>query len=235
VLECPDAAIEMGAGVRIPLAILILVLLTAGAQAQQATFTVDRQTFAFEIAPERGGYDRDNWPHWNVQLGGQCFTVRDKVLAEESYIPVITVPSGIGPPRPIGAVSPGRRSPIIHWCRVTSGFWIDPYTGRSVVPADEMAIDHLVPLREAHASGGYDWDRDRRRAYANYLDDANHLVAVTAAAHRRKADRDPAGYLPSNAAFRCTYLEAWIRIKDEWGLNMDQREADAIAAARQGC
>lgn len=212
--------------------------LPLAAAAEQTTFTIDRHAFTFEIVPERGGYDRDNWPHWNVQLGGQCFTVRDKVLAEESYIPVITTPSGIGPPRPIGAVSPvsaGRRLPVIHWCRVTSGFWIDPYTGRSIVPADEMAIDHLVPLREAHASGGHDWDRDRRRAYANYLDDADHLVAVTAAAHRRKANRDPAGYLPSNPAFRCTYLQAWIRIKDAWNLTMDRPEAEAIAAGLSGC
>lgn len=205
------------------------------AAAEQITFTLDRHAFTFEIAPERGGYDRDNWPHWNVQLGGQCFTVRDKVLAEESYIPVITTPSHVGLPRPIGAVSPGKPSPVIHWCRVASGFWIDPYTGRSVVPADEMVVDHLVPLTEAHASGGHEWDRDRRRAYANYLDDANHLVAVTAAEHRRKANRDPAGYLPSNAAFRCTYLKAWIRIKDAWNLTMDRREAEAIAAGLAGC
>ena len=218
------------------LAVGLIAALPSEAPAKQVTFTVDRHVFTFEIAPARyGGYDPQDWPHWNARLGGQCFTVRDKVLAEESYIPVITEPRRIGPPRPLGPGSAGQPPPFIHWCRVNSGFWIDPYSGRSIVPADLMAIDHLVPLREAHASGGYAWSSERRQAYANYLGDANHLVAVAADEHQRKAGRDPAIYLPPNAAFRCTYLAAWIRIKDAWGLNMDRREADAIAAALPGC
>ena len=90
------------------------VLLFAGslsASAEQATFTVTGETFVFEIAPKmNAGYDRDEWPHWDEKVGGGCFTVRDKALAEESFVPVETVMN-----------SSGR-------CRVVRGLWHDPYS-----------------------------------------------------------------------------------------------------------
>lgn len=200
------------------LAALAFILLPASVFAQQATFTIERQTFTFEIAPEHEqGYDRDDWPHWNKHVGGQCFTVRDKVLAEESLIPVVTVPGASGR------------------CRVTLGWWRDPYTGSELGRSSDVDVDHVVPLKEAHDSGGHAWTKKRRRAYANDLSYSWHLIAVEDNENQSKSDADPADYLPPNTDFRCQYLEAWIRIKDEWGLNMDQQEADSVAAALGGC
>lgn len=197
---------------------LVLALLPAVAMAQTATFTIDNHTFTFDIAPEHEqGYQRSDWPHWNTRVGGQCFNVRDKVLVEETYVAVVIEPA-----------SGGR-------CRITNGWWIDPYTGLEFGDSGQEQVDHVVPLKEAHDSGGHAWTRDRRRAYANYLDYSWHLIAVQGSENQSKSDDDPADYLPPNTAFRCQYLEAWIRIKDEWGLNMDQREADAITAALGGC
>ena len=41
-----------------------------------------------------------------------------------------------------------------------------------------MDINHLVPLKEAHESGGFAWDAAKRRDYANGLSDPNTLIAV---------------------------------------------------------
>ena len=71
-----------------------LCLFAAPALAEEVTFTVAGDDFTFEIADEvTTGYDRHDWSHWDEKLGGACFTVRDKVLAEESFIAVTTVPA----------------------------------------------------------------------------------------------------------------------------------------------
>ncbi len=124
---------------------------SAAAQ-EAATFQVDHFAITLQVAPEHpDGYNRDDWPHWNAHVGGGCFTVRDKVLAEESVVPVQTV---------LG--SGGR-------CRVTAGQWNGPYTGQTFTDAGDVQIDHFVPLKEAYDSGGFAWDRDRRQLYANDL------------------------------------------------------------------
>lgn len=185
-----------------------------------ATFTVGGIVYRIAIAPEvPARYDRDDWPHWDQHIGGGCFTVRDKVLAEESYAPVVTA----------GGQQGGR-------CEVVRGLlWYGPYTGMTFTDTGALDIDHLVPLKEAHESGGYAWTPAARRAYANYLGHDDHLVAVHASENRRKGARDPAGYLPPNEAIRCEYLGEWIHVKATWGLTMDRREADAITTALGGC
>lgn len=40
-------------------------------------------------------------------------------------------------------------------CRVVSGLWHDAYTGETVRDPGELDVDHLVPLAEAHRSGGH--------------------------------------------------------------------------------
>ena len=181
------------------------------------TFTVDGHTYSFTIQPEHPqGYLRSDWSHWDEHIGGGCFTVRDKVLAEESFEPVITLPA-----------SNGR-------CRVTTGRWNDPYTGHTFTASTQVQIDHVVPLKEAHDSGGHAWTNQRRREYANDLSFAGHLIAVQGSENGSKGPDDPADYLPI-AAFRCEYVANWIKIKDRWRLNMNQAEADAIRSVLAGC
>ena len=61
---------------------------------------------------------------------------------------------------------------------MVSGSWNDPYSGKTITDATKLDIDHMVPLKEAHQSGAANWSRERKRAYANDLDDPERLVAV---------------------------------------------------------
>ncbi len=188
------------------------------ARADVTTFLIDGVPYAIEIEPEHvGGYDRSDWPHWSQGVGAGCFTVRDKVLVEESVWPVLT------------EMEPGSAR-----CRVISGVWHGPFTGEILASASDIDVDHLVPLKEAHESGGHAWDRDRRRAYANALKSSEHLVAVSASANRAKGARDPAEWLPA-PAYQCDYAAAWVRVKQRWQLSMDQAEADVVTTILGEC
>ena len=50
----------------------------------------------------------------------------------------------------------------------------------------------MVPLNEAHQSGAAHWSRERKRAFANDLDDPDMLIPVDRRLDRHKGAKDPA-------------------------------------------
>lgn len=159
-------------------------------------------------------YDRDDWPHW-IDADGDCQDTRQEVLVAESEIPV--------------RFRDARR------CAVASGRWHCPYTGRVITDPHELDVDHLVPLHEAHRSGGHAWDREERQRYANALDDPMHLVAVDASANRAKGDKRPEAWMPPEPSHRCEYLRAWVDVKERWSLQQGSAERAFIDAGLAEC
>ncbi|MBK1667390.1 hypothetical protein CKO28_05020 [Rhodovibrio sodomensis] len=167
-------------------------------------------------APAPGGYqeyDRDLYRHWTDD-DGDCQNVRHEVLIAESRVPVSLTADG---------------------CRVVTGEWHDPYTGRVFKRARDLDVDHVVPLAEAHRSGGYRWSAAQRERYANDMSAPEHLMAVELGANRSKGADDPARWLPENRAYRCAYVRTWVAIKQGWGLSMDPAERRAIAQVERTC
>jgi len=115
---------------------------------------------------------------------------------------------------------------------VVAGTWLDPYTGRTLTFTDlkdpkqsvAIQIDHIVPLAEAWRSGASDWSNDRRRQYANDLD---NLLAVDGPTNASKSSYDPASWRPRQA-FQCTYATRWIEVKHRWDLSADPSEVAAL-------
>ena len=68
---------------------------------------------------------------------------------------------------------------------MVSGSWNDPYSGRTITDATKLDIDHMVTLKEA-TSLVLNWSRERKRAYANDLDDPDTLIAVHRGLNRQK-------------------------------------------------
>ena len=100
-------------------------------------------------------YDRKAWKHW-IDEDRDCQNARHEVLIEESLSTV------------------GFKTSKA--CRVVSGSWNDPYSGRTITDASKLDIDHMVPLKEAHESGGHAWDVYRKREYANDLSEPNNSL-----------------------------------------------------------
>ena len=80
--------------------------------------------------------------------------------------------------------------------RVESGDWFGAYTGESFTDPGDLDVDHMVPLENAHRSGGWAWSKERKAEYANDLSYANHLIAVQASANRRKGSKGPEEWKP---------------------------------------
>jgi len=148
-------------------------------------------------------------------VDGDCQDTRQEVLIAESEVPV--------------HFRKGGR------CKVTKGRWRCPYTGRVFSDPRKLDVDHLVPLHEAHRSGGYAWGHERRQRYANELDDPGHLVAVERGSNRSKGDKAPDRWMPADPAYRCAYVDEWVRVKDRWSLETRPAERSFIERARQAC
>ena len=113
-------------------------------------------------------------------------------------------------------------------CRVASGQWVAPFTGTVVTDPSKLDIDHMVPLANAHRSGGHAWGADRKRAYANDLSNSAHLVAVTASANRSKGARGPEDWKPPDESYWCQYATEWFEVKVEWELTVTPAEFEAL-------
>ena len=169
------------------------------------------------------GYDRDDWSHWD-SYGSSCWNIRDEVLFRQA-VRVDTMRDREGD------VTEKKDEA----CEITSGEWLDPYTGSTFTNPQDLDIDHFVPLGEAYASGGDAWNDDKRRDYANDLSYPLHLVAVSSSANSSKGAKDPFEWMPENEAYTCQYLYHWIDIKEEWGLGMDKKEANFIENELTSC
>jgi hypothetical protein len=159
------------------------------------------------------GYARDLFPTWIDADHDGCDT-REEVLIRQSTVPVTT---GAG-------------------CAVTtgSGSWVSIYDG--VVTSDPRTfdVDHLVPLAEAWRSGAATWTADRRRNFANDLDNPQ-LIAVTASTNRSKGDSDPASWKPPNHGSWCFYATSWVTVKVVWHLTADPAEVGALREMLVAC
>ncbi|MER8188185.1 HNH endonuclease family protein [Kitasatospora sp. NPDC094015] len=170
---------------------------------------IGRLTVADE---DRTGYVRTAFKHWVDADKDGCDARKEVIKAEALEAP-----------------AQGPR------CALTGGVWLSLYDDVVVTDAGRLDVDHLVPLAEAWDSGASAWSAAERQAYANDLDEARALIAVTAASNRSKADKDPADWLPPAAAYRCTYLTDWVAIKTRWSLSVDTREQQALTDIAAGC
>jgi Protein of unknown function (DUF1524) len=165
------------------------------------------------IAPESPtDYDRSLFEHWIDADGDGCDT-REEVLIRDAK---------------------GSAQVDAFGCAVIAGDWYSPYDGVWQTDPSNLDIDHVVPLKEAWDSGAKNWAPDRRRAFANDLDEPRALIAVTSGMNQSKSAADPSNWMPPNHDDWCRYLGAWVRVKAKWGLTMDQSEYGRIEKLLDG-
>ncbi|MFB7220829.1 HNH endonuclease family protein [Streptomyces sp. NPDC056227] len=155
------------------------------------------------------GYSRDKFPHWITQ-SGTCNT-REVVLKRD-----------------------GTNVAQDSSCAAVSGSWYSEYDGATWTAASDLDIDHMVPLAEAWRSGASSWTTAQRQSFANDLT-RPQLIAVTDNVNQSKSDQDPAEWLPSRTAYRCTYVRAWVHVKHYYNLTVDSAEKSALQSVLNGC
>lgn len=191
--------------------------LSAPAPVQEPPAAAPSVELFVTVAPVATGlpeYNRREWRHWRDR-DDDCQDARQETLIAESTIPVTFETD--------------------KQCRVATGLWTGPYTGRTVEDPGKLDIDHMVPLANAHRSGAWKWDRDRKAEYANDLHYGNHLIATTASANRAKGSRGPEDWRPPDETYWCQYAIDWTTIKHDWRLTVTQRELDALREMLATC
>ena len=159
-------------------------------------------------------YNRNDWKHWGDQ-DGDCQNTRHEVLIDESISPV--------------------KFKSIDKCQVASGKWYDPFTGETLTDATKLDVDHMVPLKNAHDSGGWKWDHQKKSEYANYIKYPDHLIAVTASANRQKGAKSPDQWVPTNKDHWCNYAINWVEIKAKWNLTLTKSEFESLEKMISNC
>ena len=159
-------------------------------------------------------YDRDEWRHWTDE-DGDCQNARQEALIAESTV-AVEFASG-------------------DQCRVSSGRWQGPYTGEVVNDPSKLDIDHMVPLANAHRSGAWAWDRERKREFANSMGYENHLIAAISSANRAKGSKGPEQWRPPLESYWCVYAIDWVTIKNHWELTVTEFEYAALREMLATC
>ena len=160
-------------------------------------------------------YDRDSytgggWP----DSDGDCQSDRHEVLIEESLDEPVLDAAG---------------------CRVISGRWIDPYDGTEYTSADDVTIDHVVPLAAAHQAGAWAWTDDEKRSFATDTEFPATLAAVGATVNQSKGSSGPEQWRPPLETAWCRYAVDWISIKARWDLALTESEVIALSEMLDTC
>ncbi len=155
-------------------------------------------------------YSRSDWPHW-IDIDHDCKDTRAEFLIKNSKVPV--------------KLSRNR-------CRVLKGNWFDNYTGVTISIANDLDVDHIVPLSWAHGHGGDKWSIKKRKNFAN---DFENLLAVSVAANRSKGDKGPDDWMPPNHKFRCAYLKRFDDVVRKYGVLYAPQERRIIYRMKTAC
>ena len=141
-------------------------------------------------------YNRKEWRHW-IDEDGDCQNTRAEILISQSQVKVEFATS--------------------RDCRVVKGSWIGRLTGTLLSDASDVDIDHIIPLSYAHRHGGFSWSPSKKKQFAN---DPINLIPVYDVENRKKSDKGPSEYLPSDKKLACAYIKKWEMIRIKYDLNI---------------
>jgi hypothetical protein len=156
-------------------------------------------------------YDRSDWPHWS-DSDKDCQNTRHELLIANSNSPVSYKNDKL--------------------CLVIIGSWHDPYSDKTFTNANELDLDHIVPLKFAHGHGGAIWSTELKEKFAN---DYDNLLLVQASLNRQKGAKGLAEWLPPNHQYRCAYIVKFNTVMDNYGLSYIPSEKRIINRMVAAC
>lgn len=115
-------------------------------------------------------------------------------------------------------------------CRVITGRWISPFTGKVIQNSSEIDIDHVVPLKWAWERGASVWTQTKREKFANHM---INLWPVELQLNRSKGSRGPEEWLPP--AGQCGYVARFARVIKLYDIRPSEHESAWIQAFLEDC
>lgn len=94
----------------------------------------------------------------------------------------------------------------------------------------DVDIEHLVAIKEAHDSGLCAADPQTKIDFAN---DLENIVLASSEVNRAKSHYDTAGWLPDNQ--RCWFAAQVVRVKAKYKLSIDEEEKTALQGVLDEC
>ena len=85
-----------------------------------------------------------------------------------------------------------------------------------------------VQVRTQDTPGGCEWSSDKKKKYANFLENPFHLMPVRASENRSKGDKSPDAWRPTSKSYYCSYAQHWVAIKNAWELSITSKEKTAL-------
>ena len=152
-------------------------------------------------------YNRKDWRHW-IDEDGDCQNTRAEILISQSDVRVEFATS--------------------RKCRVVQGYWIGGLTGIVLSDASDLEIDHVIPLSYAHRHGGFSWTPLKKQRFAN---DPINLIPTYDLENRKKSDKGPSEYLPSDKTLACAYLGRWQTIATKYGVKIAEKDMAVMRKA----
>jgi hypothetical protein len=162
------------------------------------------------LEPQEKKYSRKDWHHW-IDQDRNCLDTRGEILKKYSLVPVEFNKKG---------------------CKVIQGKWDDYYHTQTHTNAAQLDIDHVVPLKNAHISGGADWSQRSKEEFAN---DPENLVITNRAYNRKKGAKGIDQWLPVKKEYACKYIKKWVSVKNQYGLKLLENEQKTIDLIRLDC
>ncbi len=153
--------------------------------------------------PHSKKYNRKEWRHW-ADADGNCLNTRSEILKLRSRGPVTFNTKG---------------------CTVISGVWDDYYFPEVHTIAKKVDIDHLIPLKNAHETGGAGWSKNEREVFAN---DPENLVITNLVYNRKKGAKGIDGWLPVHKDYACKYIKDWVKVKKKYNLVLTAKEQETL-------
>ncbi|WP_234994871.1 GmrSD restriction endonuclease domain-containing protein [Microbulbifer donghaiensis] len=158
-----------------------------------------------------GSYDRAEWlPRWS-DFDRDCQDTRHELLVRYSLAPV-TFTRADG-------------------CKVSTGLWLDPYTGNFYFKASDLDVEHIVPLKWAHDHGGAHWSRERKRRFA---EDPDNLWLVDDGRNQSKGDKGPDEWMPPYAPVGRIYVQRFMAIVQKYELQLTLAESHSFQTLAAG-
>ena len=138
-------------------------------------------------------YNREAFGGWR-DFDGDCQNQRQELLIKESTVPV--------------KFKDNKR------CTVLEGRWVSPYTGEIIHSANQIDIDHVLPIAVSWEYGSKYWSRAKRVKFYN---DPINILPVEKSLNRKKGSKDITEWLPP--LNKCDYINRFITVLEAYELN----------------